>query len=98
MQPLMFLDGLFSDELLDDAMSSNAEAFVRDKELKAKVGAIARHMFANMENSDARSLYEEQDLTHEGVTFKVACGVKNRCVDEVCVHTCAAGAHSILAF
>ena len=78
--PFTFLDGQYSNELYDDAVRTNAQAFVGDESLKSKVGALARQMFADLETSALTAPYDEKEVEHKGVTFKVACGIRSRCV------------------
>jgi hypothetical protein len=74
------LDGQYNDELYDNAVRVNAQAFVGDESLKFKVGALARKVFADFEASALISPYEERELEHMGVIFKVVCGVRNKVI------------------
>ncbi|GAX75267.1 hypothetical protein CEUSTIGMA_g2712.t1 [Chlamydomonas eustigma] len=75
--PFTFLDGHYNDELYDDAVRTNAQAFVGDESLKSKVRALALKMFADLETSTLLAPCKEGMVEHKGVTFKVACGIRN---------------------
>lgn len=72
------MDGKYSNELYNSAVRTNAEAFVGDEVLKGKVGALALKMFSDLEASALMSPYDERELLHRGITFKVACGIRDR--------------------